>query len=64
MAEAIQTILRREGFINPYEKLKNLTQNKKINESDIKDFINSWEISDDLKNELLNINVFPLRGKN
>lgn len=64
LSEAIQTVLRREGFSNPYEELKTLTQNKNINEEDIKDFINCLKISDDLKNELLNINVFNYVGKN
>jgi adenylosuccinate lyase len=40
VAEAIQTILRREGYPKPYEALKSLTRtNKKIGEKDIKKFI-------------------------
>jgi adenylosuccinate lyase len=53
VAEAIQTILRREGIDNPYEKLKNLTRNnKKIEQSDIIFFIENLEISNKVKKEL------------
>ncbi|NLF43479.1 MAG: adenylosuccinate lyase, partial [Bacteroidales bacterium] len=63
VAEAIQTILRREGVPNPYEKLKDLTRiNKKINEQMIKEFINNLDISDSLKEELLKISPFNYTG--
>jgi len=63
VAEAIQTILRREGVPNPYEKLKDLTRiNKKINEQMIKEFINNLDISDPLKEELLKISPFNYTG--
>ncbi|MFD0931205.1 adenylosuccinate lyase [Psychroflexus salinarum] len=53
VAEAIQTILRREGFKNPYEALKGLTRtNSKINEESISTFIDSLEVSDSVKAEL------------
>lgn len=56
VAEAIQTILRRERYPNPYEALKNLTRtNTQITESSIKDFINTLEVSDSVKAELRNI---------
>lgn len=52
-AEAIQTILRREGFDKPYEMLKGLTRtNEAITEKSISEFIDSLEISDELKKEL------------
>lgn len=52
-AEGIQTILRREGYPNPYEALKALTRtNSAITESTISDFIDSLEVSDDVKKEL------------
>ncbi len=53
VAEAIQTILRREGYPNPYEALKGLTRtNTKINQQSIADFIDTLEVSTDIKNEL------------
>lgn len=56
VAEAIQTILRREMYANPYEKLKELTRtNKKIGKPEIKAFIETLEVSEDVKNELRNI---------
>ena len=55
IAEAIQTILRREGVKMPYEKLKELTRGKNIALSDIHQFINNLEVSDKIKKELLKI---------
>ncbi|WP_286761050.1 adenylosuccinate lyase [Salegentibacter sp. UBA1130] len=56
VAEAIQTILRREGFKNPYETLKGLTRtNEKINKKSIADFIEALEVSDAVKEELKKI---------
>ena len=53
VAEAIQTILRREGYPNPYEALKGLTRtNETINQNSISNFIDTLEISDAIKNEL------------
>ncbi len=53
VAEAIQTILRREGYPNPYEALKELTRvNSKITRISISEFIDTLEISDDVKAEL------------
>ncbi len=53
VAEAIQTILRREGYPNPYEALKGLTRtNTKINQNSIADFIETLEVSDGIKSEL------------
>ena len=53
VAEAIQTILRREGYPKPYEALLELTRtNEKITGDKIKAFIDSLKISDDLKSEL------------
>ena len=53
VSEAIQTILRREGFVNPYEKLKDFTRGKiELNRQDIKQFIAQLKISDKLKEEL------------
>lgn len=53
VAEAIQTILRREGYPNPYEALKGLTRtNEKINQNSISNFIDTLEVSNDIKEEL------------
>lgn len=56
LAEPIQTILRREGYPNPYEALKSLTRGKEgVNEQSIREFILSLSISDSLKAELLSL---------
>ena len=53
VAEAIQTVLRREGYPNPYEALKELTRtNEKITENSIANFINQLDISEEIKSEL------------
>ncbi|SEF59213.1 adenylosuccinate lyase [Parabacteroides chinchillae] len=53
VAEGIQTILRREGFPKPYEALKALTRtNEAITEQSISDFIDTLEVSDNIKREL------------
>ncbi len=64
VAEAIQTILRREGIPNPYEKLKELTRtNEEINAESIGRFVDSLEISDALKQELKSITPENYLGK-
>lgn len=53
VAEAIQTILRRESYPNPYEALKGLTRtNEAITQSSISNFIDTLEVSDAIKSEL------------
>ncbi len=53
VSEAIQTILRREAYPNPYEALKGLTRtNEKITQKSMADFIESLEVSDAIKEEL------------
>ena len=53
VAEAIQTILRREGYPNPYEALKDLTRtNTKINAESIASFIDTLNVNDTIKEEL------------
>ena len=53
VAEAIQTILRREAYPNPYEALKGLTRtNEAINKKSISEFIDDLDISEDIKQEL------------
>ena len=55
LGEAIQTILRKEGKLNAYEKLKKMTQGEKIDEQSIVRFIKSLNISDDSKLTLLSL---------
>lgn len=56
VAEAIQTILRREAYPHPYEALKALTRtNKHMDEETIHEFIRTLEVSDSVKAELMNI---------
>jgi adenylosuccinate lyase len=56
VAEAIQTILRREAYPNPYEALKGLTRtNSVINQDSISNFIDTLEVSDTIKQELKRI---------
>ena len=56
VAEAIQTVLRREGVPNPYEQLKDLTRtNTKVGQSEIHGFIDGLSIAEELKNELKKI---------
>lgn len=56
VAEAIQTILRREGYPNPYEALKGLTRtNTKITQKSIADFIDTLDVSTAIKEELKQI---------
>jgi adenylosuccinate lyase len=63
VAEAVQTILRREGYPNPYEALKALTRtNEKINETSIANFINELNVSDSVKNELRQITPYNYTG--
>ena len=53
VAEAIQTILRREAYPHPYEALKALTRtNQTITETSIKDFIEELNVSEEVKKEL------------
>lgn len=63
VAEAIQTILRREGYPNPYEALKDLTRtNTVINKESIHSFIDTLNVSDDLREELKNISPSSYLG--
>ena len=53
VAEGIQTILRRENYPHPYEALKNLTRGKAaIGKKDMLDFVETLEVSEDVKEEL------------
>lgn len=63
VAEAIQTILRREGYPHPYEALKALTRtNKPMNEEMIHEFIKTLEVNDEVKDELMAISPLNYTG--
>ena len=63
VAEAIQTVLRREGYPKPYEALKELTRtNSHIGEQEIKVFIDSLQVSDEIKSELHQISPTSYTG--
>ena len=63
VAEAIQTILRRESYPDPYEALKGLTRtNDKINQESIASFIDTLEVSDAIKKELKQISPSNYTG--
>ncbi len=56
VAEAIQTILRREGYPEPYEALKDLTRTHKvIDENTMAEFVNGLDLPESVKKELLKI---------
>src|SRR5690606_38422456 len=64
VAEGIQNILRREGFPNPYETLKELTRVEgKIGKKEIAQFIDNLDITTELKNELKQISPQNYVGK-
>jgi len=63
VAEALQTVLRREGYPKPYEALKDLTRtNTKITAGSIANFIDSLQVSDIVKAELKHITPFNYTG--
>jgi adenylosuccinate lyase len=63
VAEGIQTILRREGYANPYESLKVLTRkNEKITQQTLHTFIDSLDVKDDLKKKLKSLSPFNYTG--
>ena len=52
LAEPIQTVMRRYGIENPYEKLKDLTRGQRVNEQIMLDFINNLELPEEAKAQL------------
>ena len=63
VAEAIQTVLRREGYPKPYEALKELTRtNEKMTQDKIATFIETLNVEDKVKNELKEITPFNFTG--
>jgi adenylosuccinate lyase len=62
VAEAIQTVLRRENYPKPYEALKNLTRGEDITKASITEFINTLDVSDAVKEELHQISPHNYTG--
>ena len=63
ISEAIQTILRREGFAEPYEVIKKLTRkNTAIHKKEIHEFIDTLDIREEVKEEIKNITPFNYTG--
>ena len=63
VSEAIQTILRREGYENPYEVMKELTRkNSKIDKENLHNFIDKLKINDEIKKELKQISPYNYTG--
>ncbi len=63
VAEAIQTVLRKEGYPNPYEALKALTRvNSKITAATISEFVNTLDVSESTKEKLKSITPFNYTG--
>ncbi len=63
VAEAIQTLLRKEGYPNPYEALKDLTRkNEKVTQESIAAFIDTLKVSNELKTKLKSITPFNYTG--
>ena len=63
VAEAIQTILRREGYPHPYEALKALTRtNKPMSEETIHEFVSTLNVNDKVKAELMAITPLNYTG--
>ena len=64
VAEAVQTILRREGYPNPYETLKELTRTKEVITAEaISSFVQTLNVDQNIKEELLAITPFNYVGK-
>jgi len=62
LAEAVQTVMRRYGIENPYEKLKDLTRGKGIDSAHLKTFIEELEIPDDARRNLLKLTPATYTG--
>ena len=64
VAEGIQTILRREGYPNPYETLKALTRTgQAVSDRTIRDFIDSLDVTEAVKDELRRLTPFNYTGR-
>jgi adenylosuccinate lyase len=63
LAEPIQTVMRRYGVANPYEKLKELTRGNRVSREGMQDFVQSLEIPQQAKDELLKLTPWDYTGK-
>ena len=63
LAEPIQTVMRRYGIANPYEKLKELTRGQRISRDDMQNFVKTLEIPANAKEELLKLTPWDYIGK-
>jgi adenylosuccinate lyase len=63
LAEPIQTVMRRYGIANPYEKLKELTRGNRISREGMQAFVQSLEIPAPAKAELLELTPWGYTGK-
>ncbi|MBL0207793.1 MAG: adenylosuccinate lyase [Propionivibrio sp.] len=63
LAEPIQTVMRRYGIANPYEKLKELTRGQRISRDEIQAFVRTLEIPQTVKDELLRLTPGEYTGK-
>jgi adenylosuccinate lyase len=62
LSEAIQTVMRRHGISEPYEKLKKVTRGQKVNEDLLHELINSLDIPQEAKDELLSLTPSTYTG--
>ena len=63
LAEPIQTVMRRYGVANPYEKLKELTRGNRVSREEMQDFVQSLDIPQAAKNHLLKLTPWDYTGK-
>ena len=63
LAEPIQTVMRRYGVANPYEKLKELTRGNRISREGMQSFVQSLDIPEEAKAELLKLTPWDYTGK-
>ena len=63
LAEPIQTVMRRYGVANPYEKLKELTRGNRVSREEMQDFIQSLDIPQAAKKQLLKLTPWDYTGK-
>lgn len=64
ISEAIQTILRREGYENPYEMVKSFTRTgETLNEEKFREFVKNLNVSEEIKKELLELTPFNFIGQ-
>ncbi|NLO79656.1 MAG: adenylosuccinate lyase [Xanthomonadaceae bacterium] len=62
LAEAIQTVMRRYGIPEPYEKLKELTRGRRVDQTTLREFIAGLELPEQVKNELMALTPWTYTG--